>query len=99
MNIDLEAAGLVDGGIQKSEKTLEGISSQRKEKCGKIPHLVSNVRPRLADITIHLAHDADVLVAVEQRVFLILGAGAPAMSRPVGLQAGVGENDNQTLGI
>jgi len=36
------------------------------EQCmaKQITHLVGDVRPRLADITPHLAHDADVVVAV-----------------------------------
>lgn len=33
-------------------------------------NLVGNVGPRLADIAVHLAHDANVFITVEKRVFL-----------------------------
>ena len=57
---------------------------------------MGNIRPRIADVPVHLSHDADVLVTVEQRVFLLLvgpiAAGA-GVGRLVRLQAGVREDD------
>lgn len=61
-------------------------------------YLVSDIGTSLADIPVHLAHDTNVLVAVQQRVLLILRSGA-ATGGPVGLQTGIGENDDQTLGV
>jgi hypothetical protein len=53
----------------------------------------------VTDIAIHLAHDADVFVAVEQRVLVILHAIATAMRSLVRLKAGIGQDDDQTLGV
>lgn len=55
-----------------------------------------DVRPSIADIPVHLPHDADMLIAIEQRVlFLLVDAipGAAGMRRLVRLEAGVGEDD------
>ena len=66
-------------------------------------YLVRDVRPRVADVAVHLAHDADVLVAVEQGV-LVLGAGAmvaggPAVDRAVGFEARVRQHHDQPLRV
>jgi hypothetical protein len=58
---------------------------------------VGDIGSSLADITVHLAHDTDVLVTVQQRVLLILATTTGG--RPVGFQTGVGEDDDQTLGV
>lgn len=56
----------------------------------------------ITDIPIHLAHDTDVLVAVEQRVLVLavhaIAAGA-AVRRLVRLQTGIGQDDDETLGV
>jgi hypothetical protein len=39
---------------------------------------MGNIGSRVADIAIHLAHDADMFVTVEQRILLISGAWSPA---------------------
>ena len=60
------------------------------------PNLMGNIRPRIADVPVHLPHDANVLVAVEQRVLLFLVGPIPAsagVGRLVRLQAGIGEDD------
>jgi len=58
-----------------------------------------NIRSSLANVTVHLAHDTDVLITVQQRVLLVATGTAASAGSPVGLQAGIGENNNQTLGV
>jgi hypothetical protein len=62
-------------------------------------YLVGDIRASFTDITVHLAHDTNVLIAVQQRELLILGSTTAAGDRLVGLQTGIGENHNQALGI
>lgn len=61
-------------------------------------YLMGDIRSSLADIPVHLAHDTNVLVTVQQRVLFILSR-TTAAGGPVGLQAGVGKNHNQPLGV
>jgi hypothetical protein len=106
---NLEATGLVDGGVKKSQKTLRWVSGCsilfQREFCpfsfsGDVEsYLVSNIRASFADITVHLAHDTNVLIAVQQRELLILGATTAAGNRLVGLQTGIGEDHDQTLSV
>lgn len=60
-----------------------------------------DVGTSIADVTVHLTHDADVLVAVEQRVFLVAlqahAAAAAAARGLVRLEARIGEDDDQAL--
>lgn len=70
-----------------------------------------NIRPRLTDIPIHLPHHADMLVTVEQRVLVLATARtgtatgatasrpAPGMRRAIRLEAGVGQHDDEALGV
>lgn len=61
---------------------------------------MGNIRPSLTDVSVHLAHHTDMLVAVEQRVFLItVGAAAPAVRGTEGFQACMRQDDDQTLGL
>ena len=53
----------------------------------------------VGDVAVHLAHDADVLVAVEERVLVILHAITATVCGLVGLEAGVGEDNDQALGV
>lgn len=57
-----------------------------------------NVRPRLADVPVHFAHDANMLVAVQKRI-LLLALDTHVASACVGglirLEAGVGQDNNQ----
>lgn len=62
-------------------------------------YLVGDIGASFADITIHLAHDADVLIAVQQRELLVLGAAAATGDGLVGFQTGIGEHHNQALGV
>ncbi len=61
-----------------------------------------DVGPGIANVPVHLAHDANVLIAVEKRVlFLPLHAHAAgaAVRGLVGFEAGIGEDDNQPLRV
>lgn len=60
-----------------------------------------DIRPGLTDISFHLAHDTDVLVAVEQGVFVVSTrlARPAAMRGTIGLQTGIGQHDDKPLGI
>ena len=60
---------------------------------------MSDIRTGLANVAVHLAHDTNMLVTVQQRVLLVATGTAASAGSPVGLQAGIGENDNQTLGV
>lgn len=60
---------------------------------------MSDVRPRITDITVHLPHDTNMLITVQQRILVVFYATAAAMRGFVRLKAGVGQHDNQTLGI
>lgn len=63
-------------------------------------NLVGDVGSGIADVTIHLAHNTDMFITVQERVLLISRAGsATSMGSFVGLEAGVGEDDNHALGI
>lgn len=53
-------------------------------------YLVGDVGSGVADIAVHLPHDPDMLVAVEQGVLLVAaGTTATAVDGAVGLQAGI----------
>ena len=71
-------------------------------------YLVGDIWAGIADVATHLAHDSNVLVTVEQRVlFLSLCAGSAIVATTtaagkdglVGLETGVGEHDDQSLGV
>lgn len=65
-----------------------------------LANLMGDIRPSIADVAVHLAHDADVLVAIQERVLLFPDAIAVGPVRClVSLETGIGENDNETLGI
>jgi len=60
----------------------------------------------ITDVSVHLPHDADMLVAVEESVlFVLCRAGAGRRSRwttaahLVRLEAGVGKHHDQALGV
>lgn len=65
------------------------------------PNLVSDVGSGIADISVHLAHDTDVLVAVEQRVLLVPDRAHPAggVRSLVRLEAGIGQHHDESLGV
>lgn len=62
--------------------------------------LVGDIRTGITDISVHLAHDADVFVTVEERVLLLALNTVPAGSSVrglVGLEAGIAEHHNEPL--
>lgn len=58
-----------------------------------------DIRTGITDIAVHLSHDANVLVAVEQRVLVILDAITPGMHGLVGLEAGIGQDDDEASAV
>lgn len=54
-----------------------------------------NVRPGLADVSAHLPHDSDVVVAVEKRILVVRGTPSIGTSScPIRLQSGIAEYYN-----
>lgn len=63
---------------------------------------MGNIGAGVANIPVHLAHDANVLVAVEKRVLVLSldsSAADAAMRRLVGFEAGIRKNDDESLGV
>lgn len=58
-----------------------------------------DIRTGIADIAVHLAHDANVFIAVEKRILVIFHAITAAVGRLVGLKAGVGQHDDKSLSV
>lgn len=61
-----------------------------------------DIRSGVANISVHLAHDTDMLVAVEKRV-LVFALHTRATDAAVGclvcLETGIGQDDNQPLTV
>lgn len=58
-----------------------------------------DVRSRLAYITTHFPHDADVIVTVEKRI-LVISCHAAATCRGLeGLEGGIAQHHHQPLGV
>lgn len=63
-------------------------------------NLVCDIWSGITDIAVHLAHHTNVLVAVEERVFLVaLTWSTPSMTGLVCLKTGIGEDDDEALGV
>lgn len=82
-NLDEHALGGVDVDLESA-----GLVDRRIQQGQET--LVGDVGTRIRDVAVHLAHDSNVLVAVEQRVFVILHAVAATVCGLVGLETGVG---------
>lgn len=91
-NLDEHALGGVDVDL-KPASLVDGRIQQSQET------LVGDIGTRIRDVAVHLAHDSNVLITVEQRVFVILHAVAATVRGLVRLETGVGEDDNQALGV
>lgn len=63
---------------------------------------MGNVGSGIADVAVHLAHDPDMLVAVQQRVLFIstrhAWSGWRAMRGLVSFETSIREHDDQALG-
>lgn len=58
---------------------------------------MGDVRARVADVAVHFAHDANVLIAIQQRVFVFTmnaGTAAATMRGLVCFEAGIGQDDD-----
>ena len=68
-----------------------------------VSNLVGDIGSGITDIATHLAHDADVLITVQQRVLLLALCAGSAIAASedslVGLEAGIGEDDDQAFGV
>ena len=62
---------------------------------------MGDIRPGLTDIAIHLAHDANMLVTVQQGILLIAtrSRASPKGRGPIGFQTGIAQDDNQAFGV
>ena len=112
--VDLKLPCLVDGRVEKREQALSKAGRSQHVECklvpgqgaaaaerDKEPDLVSDVGSSITDITVHLAHDTNVLVAVEQRVLLVSDGAHPAcgVRSLVRLEAGIGEDYDEPLRV
>jgi len=53
----------------------------------------------IADVSAHLSHDPNVLIAVQERELFILSTRFAGMGSFVGLETRIREDDNQSLGV
>jgi len=61
---------------------------------------MGDVGSGIADVTAHLAHNTNVLVTVQQRVFFFLASRLPAaVGCPVCLEGGIRKDDNQSFRV
>jgi hypothetical protein len=61
--------------------------------------LVRYVWTCFTNVASHLAHNANVLIAIQQRVFLVFSSRAATMSSFVCFETCVGEDDDEPLGV
>lgn len=100
MNVYLELSGLVDGGIEQGEQALgQSAKAARLGRRRKVAHLMGDVGTGFANIAAHLSHDANVLVGIQQRVFLVAGPSPTPGVGLVGFERGIGQDDDQTLRV
>lgn len=60
---------------------------------------MGDVGTSITNVPIHLAHDTDVLIAVEQRVLVLTVAAGASVRSLVRLKTGIGQDDDQTLRV
>ena len=78
---------------------MEMSTDEKQCAVESVSYLVGDVGSCIADVAVHLAHDSNVLVAVQQRVLLLARATSSAMRCLVRLEARIGEHDDQALGV
>lgn len=88
MDEDLQLSRFVDWGVEESEEALcDGLDGCRSSVEANVeveavhPNLVRDVWPCVADIPVHLPHDADMLVAVQEGIFLVPYHSVPSAMR------------------
>lgn len=89
VNVDLELAGFVDGRIEQGEEALVlALAFLCAQRSGhESSHLMRNIRSRVTNVAVHLPHDANVFIAIQQAVLLVLHAIAAAVGSLVCLEA------------
>lgn len=60
---------------------------------------MGDVGTRIANVPIHLTHNTDVLIAVEQRILVLTVAAGTTVRSLVGLKTGIGQNNDQALRV
>ena len=63
------------------------------------PYLMCDVGSGVADVAVHLPHDPDVLVTIQQRVLFVLFGASSSVRSLVGFQASMRQDDNKALGV
>jgi len=53
----------------------------------------------VTDISTHFSHDSNVFIAVQKRILFILDTSSSAVDGLVRLQARIGQDDDQALGV
>lgn len=103
MDVYLQFPCLVDWRVQKGEQTLHTIAMS-KVHDGQVSsrrdlYLMRDIRPSVTDVPIHLSHDSNVLVAVQQRVLVIFCSSASTARRFICFKAGIRQDDYETLRV
>lgn len=65
-------------------------------------HLVGDIRAGITNVSVHLPHDTNVLVAVEQRILVVAlhaHAATATVRCLISLETGIGEDDNESLRV
>lgn len=93
-----------DGGAIGGEAGIVRVELEPHDQIDRrwMSNLMGNVGSRLADVAVHLAQDTNVLVAVQQRVLVIsldTHVTRTGVGGLVGLETGMGQDDDQSLGI
>lgn len=60
---------------------------------------MGNVWARVTNVAAHFPHDTNVLIAVEKRVLVIFAGAGAGVGSLVGLERGIGEDDDEALSI
>jgi len=62
-------------------------------------YLVCDIWPSVTDVSAHLSHHSNVLVAVQEREFFIFPTRFASVGGLVGFETRVREDDDQPLGV
>lgn len=118
VNVDLEFPGLVDRRVQQSQEALSQSSqhvgcrrrhampattrlSAPPQRVGS-SDLVCDIWPGVTDVPVHLPHDANMFIAVEERIFffaLDAIAASTSMGCLVSLETCVRKHNDQSLAV
>lgn len=106
MDVDLQLSSFVDRRVEQCEEALQNRSGGCKLSATlsgagfERPNLVRYVGTCVADVSVHLPHNTDMLVAVQKReLFVSDHAVATSMRSFVRLETRVGKHDDHSLGI